>query len=349
MLVAVAVAASVALPGHAGALTRTDAARAVADGIRPAGMADWADAAIRYVKSHDLVGRAFERNGPMSRSTFRRMMKKAFGGGGYSRTRGKVLAVEVDRALVRALGQRSAAVGLSKIVSPNGWDPRISPAHGYEIVARKMGLRHDRPTSEEAYESSANEAMLGADIAYAVWKAKVGANTWAADELKRFSLPNIGGVRKAVVRYAFNQVGKPYVWAGEWMSRTRAGYPYGAQPHGGVDCSGFVWYVMRRASSGWQPKRRPYRGWSLGDRSSSGMAASTNNKIGFRRLKTGDLMFFASGGRRSGAAGVYHVGLYLGRGWMIDSAGGQAGVALTRVGGDSWYRDQFVWGRRLIR
>ena len=348
LLALLAAAALVLAASPAGALTRADALVAAPEGVRPAGIADWADAAIRYVKVNDLVGRGFRRNGPMRRAAFRRLMRRAFGGG-YSRSGGNVRAWEVDRALVRALGKGSVAVSLSRTRSPSGWDPRISARDGFEIVARKMGLRYDRPTNEEAFESSAGEAMLGADVAYGVWKAKTAPGTWGADELTGFSLPNVRGVRRAVVRYAFNQVGKPYIWGGEWMTKTPSGYPYGAQAHGGADCSGFVWYVMRRDAARWHPKRRPYRGWSLADRSSSQMAAGTRNKIGFRSLRTGDLMFFADGGRRAGAAGVYHVGLYLGRGWMIDSAGGQAGVALTFVGRGSWYRDQFVWGRRLIR
>lgn len=312
------------------------------------GTPSWATTAVNFVKAQGFVNRrSFKANGPMDRQAFKRLMSEAFGGG-YSQTKGKVTAREVDAALVKALGKGSVAADLADKKSPNGWDPQITDWDASEIVAREMGLRHDRPTSEEAHESSANEPMLGADIAYAVWKAKLSPNVWGADEVADFKLDNYRGVRAKVVRFAFDQVGLPYVWAGEWAARTPAGYPYGAQSHGGVDCSGFVWYVLRANASNWHPMKRPYNGWELGDRSSSGMAAGTQNKIGFKALKPGDIMTFASGGRSSGAAGVYHAGLYLGKGWMIDSAGGQAGVSLSYVGAGSWWRDQFVWGRRVI-
>ena len=309
----------------------------------------WATTAMKYVKGQRLVNRRrFQANRPMTRRAFGRLMDEAFGGG-YSKTGGKVTAREVDAALVEALGAGDVAKHLADERSPDGWDPQISNWDGFEMVAREMGLRHDRPTNEEAFESSAQEAMLGADIAYAVWRAKVGPNTWGADELNTFQLENHKGARARVVRYAFDQVGLPYIWGGEWAERTPAGYPYGAQSHGGVDCSGFVWYVLRADASGWQPKRRPYRGWSLADRSSAGMAAGTNKKIGYKNLKPGDIMTFASGGRQTGASGVYHASIYLGKGWMIDSSGSQAGVGLSYAGKGSWWRDQFVWGRRVIR
>jgi cell wall-associated NlpC family hydrolase len=78
------------------------------------------------------------------------------------------------------------------------------------------------------------------------------------------------------------------------------------------------------------------------------MAKGTAEKIGYRKLQPGDLMFFASGGRDAKAADVYHVGIYLGNDWMIDSSGSQAGVSLSAVGKGAWWHDQFAWGRRVI-
>ncbi|MDQ3955587.1 MAG: NlpC/P60 family protein [Actinomycetota bacterium] len=337
----------VGLAPPSGALEKTPLLRTVQAAVPAGGTPSWASAAMQYVTGQDFIsGRVLDANQPLSRKAFTGLMRRAFGGG-YSKSRGKVTAREVDAALVKALGKRSVAAGVARTKSPNGFDPGVSLWDGFEIVAREMGLRHDRPTSEEAFESSANEPMLGADIAYAVWRAKTSPNTWGADEVATWDLDNIKGVRQKVVKYAFNQVGQPYVWGGEWTSRTPPGYPYGAQPHGGLDCSGFSWYVLRAAASGWHPKKRSYRGWALGDRSSSYMAANTPRRIGYKDLKTGDLMFFSSSGTKA-ASSVYHAGIYLGKGWMIDSAGGQAGVSLSKVGGDSWWRDQFVWGRRVI-
>ncbi len=94
-------------------------------------------------------------------------------GGGYSRKGGKVTAGEVSGALVKVLDGRPVARSLNKAKSPDGWDPEVSKRFGSEVVARELGLRHDRPTTEESKEASAPEPMRQGDIVYAVWKAAV--------------------------------------------------------------------------------------------------------------------------------------------------------------------------------
>ncbi len=79
------------------------------------------------------------------------------------------------------------------------------------------------------------------------------------------------------------------------------------------------------------------------------MAKGTDEKLGYRQLEAGDLMFFAPEGRDDRARNVYHVGIYLGSGWMIDSSGSQAGVSLSQVGKGAWWHDQFLFGRRVIK
>jgi cell wall-associated NlpC family hydrolase len=311
-----------------------------------AGAPSWARPAVRYLKSHDYVGRSFAPRRAVPRRTFKRIMSKAFGGG-YSRRSGKVKAAEVSRALVRALGKGSVAKHLDRVRARGGWDPGISKSEAFQIVAKEMGLRHD--STVETEDAGGNEKILGAELAWAVWRAKTGSNPYGADALKDFDLKKLSRRQKKVVRFAFNQVDEPYVWAGEWESRTPAGYPYGAQAQGGYDCSGFTWYVLRNNSSGWHPKKRPYNGWSLRDRSSSYMGRNARPRLRYRELRPGDVMLFASGGRKSGASAIYHAGVNLGGGWMIDSSGSQAGVSLSAVGHGSWYRDDFAWGRRVIR
>lgn len=322
--------------------------------VEPAGAAvknvpDWALPAVRYLAGNgSLDPSAFRPNEPLQRSAFKKVMAKTFGGG-YTRTKGYVTAAEVSAALVRSLGKSSIASGLRNAKSPDGWQPSVDRWFGSEIVAREMGLRRDRATTEESREASAGEAMRAADVAYAVWKAKTSPSTWSADALAGFSLSSYGPVRREVVEYALSLVGTPYVWGGEWVRKTPAGYPYGEQPHGGVDCSGFVWYVLRRKEAGWAPPGRPYAGWSFPERSSAQMAAATEKRLGYRQLQPGDVVFFASNGRKSKASSVYHAGLYLGRGWMIHSSGSRAGVSIASIAPGSWWHDELAWGRRVIR
>lgn len=309
---------------------------------------DWVKPAVRYLVDQGYMERAdFVANAPLRRADFKALMQRAFGGG-YSRDRGLVFAGEVSAALVRKLGEKEVAKRLTAIESPDGWRPDPGKWFGSEIVARELGLRHDRPTAEEENEAFADEPMLQADIAWAVWKAKTSPSTWNADLLERFELDRYDETRRQVVKFALSLTGAPYVWGGEWPSPTKSGYPYGAQSHGGFDCSGFAWYVLRARTETWSPVGRPYKGWDLPERSSAQMAGATERKLSFEKLLPADLVFFAPNGSASKASDVYHAGIYLGRGWIVHSSGSRAGISLAYIGEGSWWADQFAWGRRII-
>lgn len=333
-LVTIATAAFLVGPG---------AARAAGDEVP-----EWARPAVRYLSDHGYLDRtAFSPNAPMARADFKQLMVDAFGGG-YGRDRGLVTAGEVSAALVRKLGRRAVADRLTEARSPDGWTPEPHKWFGSEVVARELGLRHDRPTVEEENEAFATQPMLQADIAWAVWKAKTAPSTWNVDILETFELAQYDDTRRGVVKFALSLTGAPYVWGGEWPSRTRDGYPYGAQEAGGFDCSGFAWYVLRSATDTWKPIGRSYEGWDLPERSSAQMAAATERRLSYEKLLPADLVFFAPNGTDSKAEDVYHAGIYLGRGWIVHSSGSRAGISLAFIGPGSWWEDQYAWGRRII-
>jgi cell wall-associated NlpC family hydrolase len=310
----------------------------------------WVRPAARYLAREGLLEKKkFHANRPMTRKAFRALMRRAFGAGFYKAKRGRVTAREVSLALVKALHRRSLARRLRKATSPGGWRPRTHRWFGSEIVARELGLRRDRPTNEDVFEASPRELMRQADIAWAVWKAKTAPEFYAADALGDFKLSKYDKKRRKVVQFATSLVGAPYVWAGEWPVETPNAYPYGAQVHGGFDCSGFVWYVLRAKARHWHPIDRPYKGWKLEERSSSGMAAGAKKKLKYKKLRPTDILFFAPGGRKAKARSIYHAGLYLGRGWMIHSSGSRAGISLADVSPGAWWHDQFAWGRRVVK
>jgi cell wall-associated NlpC family hydrolase len=71
-------------------------------------------------------------------------------------------------------------------------------------------------------------------------------------------------------------------------------YRYGAEGPHRFDCSGLVWFSLRRAGYDRIPR-------------SSGAQADHARRIKKRNLRRGDLMFFHDGGD------VYHVGIFIGR------------------------------------
>jgi cell wall-associated NlpC family hydrolase len=313
------------------------------------GVPEWARPAVTYLAGKGWIDlRSFDATAPMARADFKKLMNKAFGGG-FNRSKGPVTAGEVSAALVNKLGYGSLAKSLTGVRSPDGWDPKVGARFGSEVVSRELGLRRDHPTSDENLEARADDPMIQADVAWAVWQAKTSPDEWSAEALSSFHLSNYNSTRRKVVRFAMSLVGTPYVWGGEWHGRTPGGYPYGAQAAGGMDCSGFVWFVLQKKSSSYSPPGRDYAGWSIPQRSSYDMAKAAPKKLRLGEMKPGDIAFFAPDGRKSKASSVYHAGLYLGDGWMIHSSGSRAGVSLANIGKGSWWNGELAWGRRIIK
>jgi cell wall-associated NlpC family hydrolase len=226
----------------------------------------------------------------------------------------------------------------------------VPDGFGELLLAVQLGLHYNHPSSQERRELTPGEAVRRADAAYALYRAAT-ADSWKLDSMDRYrrvALPNFRGKRRKAVEFALAYTGYPYVYAGEWHKRTPPGYCCGAQVQGGFDCSGYVWWVLRKAGNGWDNTRfRPYAGWALPQRSSRDMAREAPRRISWRDSRPLDIMFFDGDGG-SGWTGVDHAGIFLGRGWMIDSSSGRGGVALA-WGRDGWYRDHFVWSRRIVR
>ncbi|MFW6773483.1 C40 family peptidase [Nocardioides sp. CPCC 205120] len=89
-------------------------------------------------------------------------------------------------------------------------------------------------------------------------------------------------------------------------------YRYGGTtPSGGFDCSGFVRYVYAKVN---KPLPR-----------TSGQMASAVHQISRASVKTGDLVFFRSGGR------VYHVAIYAGNNNVWHAPGTGERVKLERI------------------
>lgn len=123
----------------------------------------------------------------------------------------------------------------------------------------------------------------------------------------------------SIVAAAQNYIGTPYVWGGS------------SAKDGGFDCSGFVYNALKDA------------GYNIGRTSAQGYR-SYGKSINKANMQPGDLVFFGSNGNAS------HVGIYIGNGQMIHSAGDDyntksnpgKGVSVININ----YRRDFIEARR---
>ncbi|HVJ49018.1 NlpC/P60 family protein [Desulfitobacterium sp.] len=122
----------------------------------------------------------------------------------------------------------------------------------------------------------------------------------------------ISGGAGAILSYASQFLGTPYVWGGTSPS--------------GFDCSGFTQYVFRQA------------GIDLSRTSQSQYNQGTS--VARSNLKAGDLVFFSTYG-----SGATHVGIYAGNNTMIDSSNG--GVTYENMN-NSYWDPRYLGARRLI-
>jgi cell wall-associated NlpC family hydrolase len=243
-----------------------------------------------------------------------------------------VTMAELDRSLVGALGLQDAAAAFAAGAQAAGLQP---PARfGTEVVARLLGLRTNHPAGRDELERHPSEPASRAEAAFSAARI-LSLDGWETERVREsalaFALPELELWQRQVLRTAFSLIGYPYVWGGESERLER-----------GFDCSGFVWRVYKlQAYPGSAGLADTLRG-----RTSYAMSGEVPpaQRIRFRDLAPGDVVFFGAAGPRSKLAQVDHVGIYAGSGWLIHSS--RYGVALARL--DGWYRERFAWGRRPL-
>lgn len=119
----------------------------------------------------------------------------------------------------------------------------------------------------------------------------------------------VGGSRERVGQLARQLLGTPYVWGG-------------TDPDSGLDCSGFVQYVLRQV------------GVSLPRISSEQARAGARKDIG--GLQAGDLVAWDNSSRNNGAD---HIAIYLGNGQIIEAPRPGMGVRIRTLD-----NDEGAWG-----
>jgi cell wall-associated NlpC family hydrolase len=260
--------------------------------------------------------------------------------GGVARADVPVTAGQADRAFVAMLGLDAERRGLATLAA-GGERLRLPAGFATEVLAREAGLRRNHPWTEDARERSVNETITRADLVDMAFRARsFGPDRRAAlAPFQTIALPPMTPSQRAVVEAALSRVGSPYVWGGEWPT---PGSPYGAQDHGGYDCSGLVWWVFHGRNNQFarEPAAEPQ------GRTAAQMAAIDRaDRLRADSFAAGDLVFFGPRGPKSRTVAIDHVGISLGGGWLVHSSGSRAGVSVTWLTG--YWAKGVAWGRRL--
>jgi cell wall-associated NlpC family hydrolase len=316
----------------------------------------WAASAIRLTTSRGLfpaTPATFRPAAPLTREALAALVA-ALGGTSVAnpaRADAEVTIAGLDAAIVRALGLRGVAEQFTAVARSAGLDP--PSRFGTEVVARLLGLRHDLPAPLDGLERQPGQAATRADAAFSAARvltlgvpvpadardravrspaadAEAGAGVHYVKGLAdEFAIPVLSPLQREIVHTALSLIGYPYVLGGD---DERAGP--------GFDCSGFVWRVFRLAS---------YPGAAglartLPARTAAQMALDVPRaeRVGAAELEPADLVFFRPT-PEARVSSIDHVGIYLGNGWLIESAG--QGVSLGRL---DWYGKGFAWGQRPL-
>lgn len=105
-------------------------------------------------------------------------------------------------------------------------------------------------------------------------------------------------------------------------------YKYGGMSPKGFDCSGFVGYTVKKATG----KKLP--------RSAAGIYKSSGKKVSKKKLKKGDIVFFATTKKSAS-----HTGIYIGNKKFIHASSSK-GVRIDSLNGYYW-KDKFLGAKRL--
>lgn len=149
-----------------------------------------------------------------------------------------------------------------------------------EVAAEEVADEDNGPAPEIQAAKKLEEELAAAEAA----AAEAAAQTASA--------------RQNLVNYALQFVGGPY----------RAG---GNDPRTGVDCSGFVRYVMQH-------------GAGISMNRSSGSQATQGHAVNSSQMQPGDLLFY------SGGSGINHVAMYIGDGKIVHAFTYATGIKISK-------------------
>lgn len=217
----------------------------------------------------------------------------------------------------------------AQLVDANQDAPAIDPAEGTSgaTTPPSSSPSPTLPGQDTMTSASSSAASSTSSAAAAAASSGCGGSTAGDPGLAK-------GAAKDVIDAAKKWVGTPYSWGGGTFEGPGFGYSGdGVQPNAnttkGFDCSGLVRYAVYQGSK---------KSLKLPRTSAQQYAATSANRVAYKDLQPGDLMFWS----RGGAGSIYHVAVYMGGGMMIESPlpGGHTQIVKARP-------SQFFAGTRL--
>ncbi|HET9011752.1 MAG TPA: NlpC/P60 family protein [Gemmatimonadaceae bacterium] len=312
---------------------------------KPKQSRSWAQAEIKLVVGRGMMApsvAAFRPDAPLTQAALSELIAQLTDSEpqAVSAPTARVTMAQLDAQLVRAVGLGDEAASFHQSAAAAGTRPPTR--FGTEVVARLIGLRKNHPAGQDDLERLPSDVATRAEAAYSAAQI-LRLSNWelhaVEDAAGVFALPELTAWQRKILTTAFGLIGYPYVWGGESESRLS---PFGPQPAGGFDCSGFAWRVYKL-------QKYPGAGRladTLRGRTAAAMAGEVGpaRRIRRARIAPADLLFFANGGPQAKPAAVDHMGIYIGNGWLVHSS--RYGVALAPL--EHWYDERLAWGRRPL-
>ncbi|KAB1434533.1 NlpC/P60 family protein [Candidatus Galacturonibacter soehngenii] len=163
------------------------------------------------------------------------------------------------------------------------------------VQAESIEEEKARLAKEEAERKAAEEAARAADEAA---KKKASKSSKSKSSTASSSSSATSGSRQAIVSYALQFVGNPYVWGGTSLTN-------------GADCSGFTQSVF--GDNGISISR------------TSRAQGSGGREVSLDSIQPGDLLFYSNG------SSINHVAIYIGNGQVVHASTEKTGIKISNA------------------
>jgi len=196
---------------------------------------------------------------------------------------------------------------------------RFAPLVPLALVTLLFGCAAHTPVSQQQVDNSVKTASISGVKSSSVLDDELATEKELAEfaDGKPYQLPVLAD---SILERGMSLIGTRYRFGG-------------TNENSGFDCSGFIGYLFREEA-----------GLDL-PRSTREMINVKAPLVARNKLKPGDLLFFATNGRRGR---VSHAGIYLGDDQFIHSSSRRSGGVRIDSLGDSYWSKTFIEAKRAL-